>query len=181
MARTVARLMLVGVALVAGCATAPKTRSKQAKLERDAAEAVEAMINKDPSVKPLLEQSAGYIVFPEVKEGGFIVGGAGAQGVVFERGKPTGFARLNRASIGAQIGGQKYAELIAARDQITLDKIKSGDFDFGAEVSAVILRAGLASGTTFGQHGVAVVMDPIGGAMVNASVSGQRITTTTKI
>jgi lipid-binding SYLF domain-containing protein len=178
MIRNVARLMLVGAAVVAGCAGTPRTQAKRTALENDAAEAREAMLNKDPSVRPLLGQSAGYIIFPEVKEGGFIVGGAGAEGVVYENGRPVGYASLSRASVGAQIGGQKYAELVAVRDRFTLDKMKAGSLDLGGQASAVILKAGAASATNFSEKGIAVVIDPIGGAMVNASVTGQRIKTT---
>ena len=178
MIRNVARLMLVGAAVVAGCAGTPRTQAKRSQLEGQAAEAKEAMLNKDPSVRSLLDQSAGYIIFPEVKEGGFIVGGAGAEGVVYENGRPAGYATLSRASVGAQIGGQKYAELVAVRDRFTLDKIKAGDLDLGAQASAVILKAGAATATNFSDKGIAVVIDPIGGAMVNASISGQRIKTT---
>jgi lipid-binding SYLF domain-containing protein len=177
MLRTVSRLLLVCAALVAACASTPKTQAKRTQLDSDAAEAKQAMIKKDPGLRALLDQSAGYIVFPEVKEGGFIVGGAGAQGVLYERGRQVGYASLSRASVGAQIGGQKYAELVAVRDQATLDKMKQGNMDLGAQASAVILRAGAAT-ATYSDKGVAVVIDPIGGAMVNASVSGQRIKTT---
>jgi lipid-binding SYLF domain-containing protein len=164
--------------MIAGCASAPKTQAKRSELERQAAEAKEAMLNKDPGLRALLDQSAGYIVFPEVKEGGFIVGGAGASGVIYEHGRPTGYASLSRASVGAQIGGQKYAELVAVRDKFTLDKMKSGDTDLGAQASATIIRAGAGTATNFGEKGIAVVMDPIGGAMVNASLSGQKIKAT---
>jgi lipid-binding SYLF domain-containing protein len=178
MLRTVARLALVAAALVAGCASTPKTQAKRMELERSAAQAKEAMITKDPTIRPLLRQSAGYIVFPVVKEGGFIVGGASADGVVYERGQPVGYAQLSRASFGAQIGGQKYAELVAVRDKFTLDRMKAGNVDLGGQASAVILRAGTGTATSFGDNGIAVVMNPIGGAMVNASLTGQRIKTT---
>jgi lipid-binding SYLF domain-containing protein len=170
--------MLVGFAIVAGCASAPKTQAKRTELQRQASEALEAMVNKDASVKSLLDQASGYIVFPVVKEGGFIVGGAGSEGVVYENGRPSGYAQLSRASVGAQIGGQKYAELVIIRDKVTLDKMKSGEMDVGGQASAVILKAGAATSTSFSDKGMAVVIDPIGGAMVNASVSGQRIKTT---
>jgi lipid-binding SYLF domain-containing protein len=166
--------MLVGVALVA---SAP-AQAKKTQLESQAAAAKQAMLLKNPSLQSLLDRSAGYIVFPAVKEGGFIVGGAGAKGVVYERGRRVGFASLSRTSVGAQIGGQKYAELVVVRDRFTLDKMKAGALDFGGRTSAVILRAGAASATTFGDDGLAVVINPIGGAMVNASVSGQRIKVT---
>jgi lipid-binding SYLF domain-containing protein len=175
MLKTVARLLMVGAMLLAGCASAPKTHAKRIQLERDAGAALQAMLQKDPGLQQLLDQSAGYIVFPEVKEGGFIVGGAGASGVIYENGRPTGYAELTRASFGAQVGGQKYAELVVVRDRFAFDKMKAGNFDMGAQASAVIVRAGAATSTSFGERGVAVVINPIGGAMVNASVSGQRI------
>lgn len=178
MQRTVARLMFVIAALATACASTPRTRSAKRELDEQAMQAKEAMLAKDPSVRSLIDQSAGYIVFPEVKEGGFIVGGAGAQGVIFENGQPVGYASLSRASVGAQIGGQKYAELVAVRDKFTLDKMKAGTMDLGGQASAVILRAGVATRTNFSDKGIAVVMDPIGGAMVNASISGQRIKAT---
>jgi lipid-binding SYLF domain-containing protein len=177
MAKTLGRLILAA-ALVGGCATAPKTHDERSQLEQEARDALQAMQAKDRSLGPLLDQAAGYIVFPEVKAGGFVVGGAGGRGVIFERGRIVGFAQMSQAAVGALIGGQKYAELIVVRDRFTLDKIKAGNFDFGAQASAVIVKAGAATATRFGENGVAVVVDPRGGAMVNLSLTGQRIKAT---
>jgi lipid-binding SYLF domain-containing protein len=165
-------------ALVGGCATAPKTRAERTQLEVDASQSLQAMLAKDPALQSLLDQAAGYLIFPEVAQGGFVVGGAGGKGVVYEGGRQTGFVELSQASVGAQIGGQKYAELVVVRDRFTLDKIKAGNLDLGAQASAVILRQGAASSTRFGERGVAVVVDPKGGAMLNVSLSGQRIKST---
>jgi len=170
--------MLVGAAIVAGCAGTPRTESKRAALGQDAVAVRDLMLKKNTSLSSLLDQSAGYIVFPEVKEGGFIVGAALANGVIFQHGKQAGFAELTRASVGAEIGGQKYSEIVAVKDQATLDKIKAGNFGFGAGASAIILHEAASTVTTFGANGVAVIVDPIGGAMVNASVNSQRIKTT---
>ncbi|MCU1276602.1 MAG: hypothetical protein JWM53_148 [bacterium] len=177
MARAVGRF-IVACVLVAGCASAPKSRSERVQLKRDAAAAQREMVAKDPALQTLLNQAAGHIVFPEIKQGGFIVGGGGGRGVIYERGKPVGFAELSQGSVGAQVGGQKYAELIVVRDKFTLDKIKAGSFDVGAQASAVILKAGAGGATRFGENGVAIVVDPLGGAMLNASVTGQQIKAT---
>ena len=64
---------------------------------------------------------------------------AGGRGVIYEQGRQVGFAKLSEASVGAQVGGQKFAELVIVRDQFTLDKLKAGTFDFGAQAQAVIL------------------------------------------
>jgi lipid-binding SYLF domain-containing protein len=169
---------LLASAMIAGCASAPKTTSERSQLERDAHRAREAMLVKDPGIRPLLERSAGYIIFPEVKEGGFVVGGAGGQGVVYEHGRVNAFATVSQGSVGAVLGGQKFAELIIVRDKFTLDKIKAGTFDVGAQASAVILKAGAGGATRFSDNGVAVVLDPLSGAMVNAAITGQQIKVT---
>jgi lipid-binding SYLF domain-containing protein len=178
MARTVARVVLMGAVLFAGATGVAKTNKKDTQLEQEATRAKQAMLEKDPGLQPLLDQSAGYIIFPKVKEGGFIVGGAGAKGIVFEHGQPVGEAKLSRVSLGAQVGGQKYSELVAIRDKATLDKTTKGDMDLGAQASAVVLKTGAATAHNFGEKGVAVIIDPIGGAMVSAAVKGQRIRTT---
>ncbi|MDB4967813.1 MAG: hypothetical protein JWN44_3502 [Myxococcales bacterium] len=177
MSRTFVQCMVLG-AFVAGCASTPRSEGKRSQLEIDAAQARQAMLAKDPALRSLLDRAAGYIVFPAIKQGGFVVGGAGGEGVVYEHGRPAGFASLSQGSFGAQVGGQKFAELIVVRDKFTLDKIRAGSFDVGAQSSAVILKAGAAAATHFAENGVAIVVDPIGGAMLNVSITGQKIKAT---
>lgn len=177
MARAIERTIVL-FALVAGCASAPKSVAQRTALEIDADQTQQAMLAKNPALHSLLDQAAGYIVFPTISQGGFVVGGASGRGVIYEHGKRTAFAELSQGSVGALVGGQKFAEMIIVRDKFTLDKIKAGSFDTGAATSAVILREGVADATHFGDNGVAVVVDPIGGAMLNASVTGQRIRAT---
>jgi lipid-binding SYLF domain-containing protein len=175
---TALRRLFVVFALVAGCASVPKTHAGRSQLRADAIRTQQGMVAKDPSLQPLIDQAAGHIVFPEIGQGGFIVGGASGKGVIFEKGSPTGFAELSQASVGAQVGGQKYAEMVIVRDRETLDRIKSGQFDLGGQASAVILREGAGTGARFGNNGVAVVVNPIAGAMVSASITGQQIKAT---
>src|ERR1700690_2411166 len=107
-------LRMVGLVVAAGafvtaCASVPKSHAKRSELEAQATAALQEMVAKDPSVQSLLDQSAGYVVFPSIRQGGAIVGGASGQGVVFQNGRRVGFATLSQASIGAQLGGQKFA------------------------------------------------------------------------
>jgi hypothetical protein len=55
------------------------------------------------------------------------------------------------------------------------DRFKEGKFDFAADASAVVLKRGVATNATF-VNGVAVVVSPIGGAMLEASIGGQQFT-----
>jgi lipid-binding SYLF domain-containing protein len=167
-------LLVATGALVTGCAHTPKSEAKRNELQQQAVSVLEEMKAKDPSLQGLLDQSYAYIVFPSVGQGGFIVGGASGAGVLFQGGQATGFVDLSQASIGAQLGGQKFSEVVVIKDPFTLDKMKAGKFDVGGQTSAVMLRTGAAAGTQF-NNGVAVVVNPIGGAMLNVSLTGQTL------
>src|SRR5206468_1225695 len=71
----------------------------------------------DPEMDRLFRESAGYVVFPEVKKGAFVFGGAGGEGLLYDRGVPVGTVQLTQVTVGAQVGGQTYAEIIFLQDQ----------------------------------------------------------------
>jgi lipid-binding SYLF domain-containing protein len=163
------------VALIGGCSTAPKTPEQKRSLVAEADAAVSTMTAKDPSLRDLINNSAyGYAVFPDVGKAGAIVGGAYGRGVVYEQGRPVGFTELNQASIGAQLGGQSYSELVVFENEAALNRLKAGNFDFGAEVSAVAIKAGGAGAARF-EGGVAVFQLPKGGLMAAAAINGQKL------
>jgi lipid-binding SYLF domain-containing protein len=159
---------------VLSCAGTPKNTAQRNALKSDAHETIATMTADDPSLRPLLDRAAGYVVFPVVKQGGFVVGGSSGRGVVFERGQPIGFAELSQASVGAQIGGQKFSEIVVLEDQNALDRVKQSKMAVGGQASAVAIRAGAASSARF-DSGTAVFVKPIGGAMINVSLTGQQI------
>jgi lipid-binding SYLF domain-containing protein len=167
--------MVLGGVVAAGCASAPKTTAQKQTLEQDANQTVAEMTSRDPDLKPMLDRSTAYIVFPSVKQGGFVVGGAGGKGVLLQHGRMTGFVDLSQASLGAQVGGQEFAEIIVVRDQAALDKIKAGKFDMGGQASATMVKAGAAAAAPFSDQGLAVFVNPKGGAMLNVSVTGQTL------
>jgi lipid-binding SYLF domain-containing protein len=173
--KTLGVLVAASGLFFAACAAGPKTAGQRAGLKIDAESTLTDMVRQDPSLRPILHSAAGYVVFPSVGQGGALVGGASGKGVVYERGQPVGFADLSQVSIGAQLGGQRFAELIVLRDQWALDRFKSGSFDVGGQASAVIIRSGEAAASQFGRNGVAVFIRPLGGAMFNVSLTGQQI------
>src|SRR5262245_42197836 len=84
-------------------------------------------------------KSHGYAVFPTVGKGGFVVGGAHGQGRVFEQGKYIGDAAMTQVSVGFQAGGQAYSMIVFFEDQRALKEFTSGNFQFGADASAVAI------------------------------------------
>lgn len=159
---------------VAACGGAPKTASERVSLEDRARITLSEMQRRDPSLRSYLMDARAYVVFPSIGKGGAIVGGAFGRGVLYERGQPTGYVELAQASIGAQLGGQTFSELIVIRDANTLRKIKMGKFDVGADASVVALTAGAAGSTSLDEDTTVFVL-PRGGLMADISVSGQRL------
>src|SRR5262245_12709810 len=98
-------IVFTSIFVVAACAHAPTKPGERADLVNDAHTTLASMQAKDTGLRPMLDKSVGYIVFPKVGQGGFIVGGGAGKGVVFENGKQTGFATVESASLGALAGG----------------------------------------------------------------------------
>ena len=169
----VSTLFAVGL-MFFGCATAPKTASEQQALVQRAQATVQTMVARDPSLRPVLDSAVGYAVFPDIGKAGFIAGGAHGNGVLFERGRVTGFTSMTQGSVGAQIGAQSFAQLVVFRDPNALARLKLGQFSLAANASAVALTAGAGAGATF-RSGVAVFVMTRGGAMAELSVGGQQI------
>jgi lipid-binding SYLF domain-containing protein len=164
--------MVVG-ALLAGCSTAPQTAEKQAALTTRSENAVAMAKKADPGLQKFFDTAAGYAVFPSVGKGGVGVGGAYGRGEVFAGGKLAGYATLSQASIGLQLGGQKYTELIFFETKAALDRFESGTFAFAAQASAVALKSGVSANAKY-SDGVAVFTLGEAGLMYEASVGGQK-------
>jgi lipid-binding SYLF domain-containing protein len=133
----------------------------------------------DSSMKVFFEKAYGYIVFPGIGKGGFIIGGGRGEGWVYEQGNHIGRATLTQVTVGAQIGGQSYREIIFFKDKKTLDDFKKGNLELSAQVSAILVKEGASKNSSYDQ-GVAVFTMPTKGAMAEASVGGQKFQYTPK-
>lgn len=142
-------------------------------LRSQSQQAVADFQKADSTLKKFFDDAAGYAVFPSVGKGGFIVGGARGKGLVYEKTNVVGQATLTQASIGAQVGGQSFAEVIFFETPEALTDFKAGKFEMSAEVSAVAAAEGASAAAKYKQ-GVAVFTLPKKGLMVQASVGGQK-------
>jgi lipid-binding SYLF domain-containing protein len=153
-----------------------------------------ATFKQSPQVQPFFKNAYGYAVFPTVGKGGLVVGGAYGTGQVYRQGEVTGKSRLIEASIGAQVGGQAYSEMIFFEDKRAYEEFTSGEFEFDASASAVAITAGVqaeagsegasasaTAGPATGKQakrryikGMAVFVHTKGGLMYEMSIGGQK-------
>lgn len=143
------------------------------KLELAVAQAIIKANESDPTLTLWFESAYAYAVFPKIGKGGFIVGGAGGKGLVIRGDTTVGTTSLSQVSVGAQIGGQVYAQYIMFKDETAFNHFTRGNFEMGAQVSAVAVTAGASKDANY-DSGVAVFTLADGGLMVEASVGGQK-------
>ena len=153
---------------------------------------------KSDAVKPFFDDAYGYAVFPTVGKGGIVLGGAYGAGRVYLRDKISGTSTLMKVSVGFQLGGQAFSQIIFFQDKRAYDEFTSGNFEFDGSLSAVVITAaaqaktstqgntagaslGPATGTqaeTSYTNGMAVFVHTLGGLMYEISVGGQKFTFT---
>ena len=151
----------------------PLAAADEKKLQSDAQNAVAAFKKSDPSLEKHFKSAAGYAVFPNVGKGGFIVGGAHGNGVLYEGGKAVGTTSLTQVSVGAQIGGQEFSEVIFFEDKKALDSFKDKEWAMAAGVGAVAAASGASANAKYNQ-GVMVFTLAKAGLMAEASIGGQK-------
>jgi len=165
---------LAALALIVCLATAFNVSAGTNKqLQEQVKEALGMLKAKDSTFEAQLKKAHGYAIFPSVGKGGFIVGGAGGEGEVYKGGELIGTAKLSQATIGAQIGGQTFIEVILFADRIALSKFRKGQFEMSAGISAVAAAEGVAQKVDY-RSGMAVIILPKAGLMAEASIGGQK-------
>jgi lipid-binding SYLF domain-containing protein len=144
-----------------------------AEQEAKAQEAIAQFKENDPSIERFFKAAAGYVVIPTVGKAGFGIGGARGKGVLYEGGNVTAVVTLTQLSIGFQWGGQAYSEFIFFENDTALADFKRGNYELGAQASAVAVTAGASKDANY-SSGVAIFTQAKGGLMYEASVGGQK-------
>lgn len=90
----------------------------------------------------------GYAVFPSIGKGGIGIGAAHGDGTVFVGGKEVGKSSMTQLSVGLQLGGQVFSQIIFFEDKRAFDEFTGGNFEFGAEASAVAITAAASASTS---------------------------------
>ncbi|WP_116364611.1 YSC84-related protein [Parahaliea mediterranea] len=139
----------------------------------------------------------GYALFPTIGKGGIGIGGAHGKGKVYVHGNPVGESTMTQVTVGFQLGGQAYSQIIFFEDQRAFEEFTSGNFEFSAQATAVAITAGVsaeantgggaAAGASGGSNnaktshggyrkGMAIFTIAKGGLMYEAALGGQKFT-----
>ena len=161
------------VATLACVGRAAADEIDQKKLTAEVDEAIAAFKAADSSLNARFTKAVGYVVFPTAGKGGLIVGGAHGTGQVYESGKLIGVAKMSQVTVGAQIGGQAFMEIIFFETKEALAKFKQAGYSFNAQLSAVAAAEGASLNAKY-VDGVMVFTKARSGLMAEATVGGQK-------
>ena len=180
MKRAVYAVAVLIIASQVGCSSAPRSAAEGRNRVSDAEVTIQRFKNADASMDGrFFETAVGWAVFPDVGKGAYGVGGAYGRGVLFEGGEVVGYCDLAQGSIGLQLGGQVYSEIIFFQNDYALNDFKAGTFEFAAQASAVAAAADASVNANY-EGGVAVFTIAGKGLMYEASIGGQKFDYTPK-
>lgn len=146
---------------------------RDTKFQREVADTKVVMAKQNPDVNKIFGSAYGYAIFPKITKGGFVVGGAGGKGLVFEGNTVIGESILMQATVGAQIGAQQYSEFILFKNKAALDRFKNNKLKYSGDISAVAWDKGDSQNIDY-QNGVAVYTYSNKGLMAEISAGTQK-------
>lgn len=172
--RNTITLILLAAAFAACGSTKPESQSDADKLNSECDAAMANLKKEDPSIGPWFDtKSHGYAVLPSIGKGGIGIGGAYGKGQVYENHKVVGYTTIKQATIGLQLGGQAFTEVIFFKDAAALKAFQEGNFEFAANASAVAVKKG-AGATSDYSGGIKAFVLVKGGLMAEAAIGGQK-------
>jgi SH3 domain-containing YSC84-like protein 1 len=131
------------------------------------------------SLAGLMKAAKAVLVYPQVIEGGFIIGGSGGTGVLLVRDPKTGnfsgpaFYSMGGVSIGFLAGGQAAETVLLINSQKALDSLLSTKVKLGANASVAVGPKGTGQGATLSAD--IVSYSKAKGAFASMALDGQVI------
>jgi lipid-binding SYLF domain-containing protein len=173
--KTMKRLLATTMLAILGALVAGAVPSAQAAndIVVQSNQAVRNFKRTDPSMKKFFNKSVGYAILPSVTTGGLGIGAQRGKGLVYAHGKLIGKTTLTQVSIGAQIGGEEFAEIVFFETNKALNDFKTGQYSMSAQAKANAAASGVAANADY-QNGVAVFTQSKGGLMAAAAIGSQK-------
>ena len=181
-----AAALIVGSLALTGCTTTPDkpdnaatNASKRQSIDASVDATLSRMYSTVKGSRELVAKSRGVLVFPEVIQAGFIVGGQSGNGALRVGGSTVGYYNTSSLSVGLQAGAQSKAVVFLFMTQDALDSFRKSDgWSAGADASVAVVKVG-ANGAVDSNTATApveVLVLTNAGLMGDLSVNGTKVT-----
>ncbi|MBJ9924841.1 YSC84-related protein [Burkholderia cenocepacia] len=181
-----AAALIVGSLALTGCTTTPDkpdnaatNASKRQSIDASVDATLSRMYSTVKGSRELVAKSRGVLVFPEVLQAGFIVGGQSGNGALRVGGSTVGYYNTSSLSVGLQAGAQSKAIVFLFMTQQALDEFRGSDgwaAGAGASVALVKMGANGAVDSNTATAPIQVVVLTNAGLMGDVSINGTKVT-----
>ena len=177
--------MALSLAFLASCGVfAGEARAASAEeLNSAGRAALSRLYAQSPRAVRYSRDAHAILVFPKIVKAGFLIGGQGGEGVLFVRGRPSGYYKIGAVSYGLQAGGQSFSYALFLMNEKAINYLhRSNGWAIGSGPSVVVVDKGKAMSTTSTTLAEDVYAFPFGqkGLMAGMGLEGSKITPITK-
>lgn len=169
------RAAVLGTLALAGCAS--RVASSRGEIDTRVANGLQELYDTIPGARSVADQAAGVLIMPRVNEGGFIYGASYGEGALLVRGATVDYFSVASASIGLQVGAQRYKHALFFMTPEALADFRTSDgWEVGLDAEyAIPNQSGAASVTsgTFNKPIYAVIYGQEG-IIVGATLKGNK-------
>jgi lipid-binding SYLF domain-containing protein len=135
--------------------------------------ALKQLREKQPNVEQILKEAPGFAMLPSIGRASLVLGGAYGVGEVFEQQRVIGYGAIVELTLGLQLGGTTFHELVVFHDEESLSRFKRGKYAFAADAGVAIVKAGAQASKGFGASSSIYVFDE-GGMLLDLAIGGQK-------
>jgi len=176
---TCATLVVATIAFfLTGCSSHTSLKDSRAQLDSRAQAALANLYQTTPGAAALGQRAVGILIFPDILEGGFVVGGSYGDGVLLEGGRPTGYYNSAAASFGFQAGVDKFGYAMFFMSPQDLEYLrKSNGWEVGVGPTVTLVDEGVAGSfsSSTARKGVYAFFFQQRGLLAGVSLKGTKI------
>jgi lipid-binding SYLF domain-containing protein len=168
--------MVVGVGVMLA---APAWAETAAEIDAGVEAARDACAANVAGCEAAAEKAQGMLVFPKVTKGAIGIGGSYGEGALIVDDKPAGYYSTAAASIGLQLGGETFSQIIMFMTPAALEGFRnSSGWEAGANAKVTMVDQGKAADirSIIADNPVIAFVFGQQGLMGDLSVEGAKIT-----
>jgi lipid-binding SYLF domain-containing protein len=168
--------MVVGVGVMLA---APAWAETAAEIDAGVEAARDACAANVAGCEAAAEKAQGMLVFPKVTKGAIGIGGSYGEGALIVDDKPAGYYSTAAASIGLQLGGETFSQIIMFMTPAALEGFRnSSGWEAGANAKVTMIDQGKAADirSIIADNPVVAFVFGQQGLMGDLSVEGAKIT-----
>lgn len=166
------------LALLLGAMSGGAVAAAAEDLDKDAAQALQALYKSRPSAEAISKKAKAILVFPKIVKAGLVFGGSYGEGVLMKGAKVTEYYNSVSASWGWQAGAETYTYVVFLMSDKAVNYLaKSKGWEIGVGPTVVVVNDGAGknfSTSTLKDDAYAFINDQQG-LMASLSIEGTKI------